>query len=61
MAPNPKYVESYRPERQSWLDRILDMRKSDLAFYVLLFIIGMSLAAVSLAWVIHQVQAIWGL
>lgn len=61
MAPNPKYVESYRPERQSWLDRILDMRKSDLAFYVLLFIIGTSLAAVSLAWVLFQVQAIWGL
>jgi len=59
MAPNPKCIISYRPERQSWLDRILDMRKSDLAFYVLLFIIGMSLAAVSLAWVLFQVQAIW--
>lgn len=61
MAPNPKYVESYRPERQSWLDRILDMRKSDLVFYVLLFVIGSSLAAVSLAWVIYQTKAIWGL
>lgn len=59
MAPNPKYIESYRPERQSWIDRFLEIDKTDLVFYVLLFIIGMSLAAVSLVWVIYQVQAIW--
>ena len=61
MAPNPKYIISYRPERQSWIDRFLEIDKTDLVFYVLLFIIGMSLAAVSLAWVIFQVQAIWNL
>lgn len=61
MAPNPKYITSYRPERQSWIDRFLEIDKTDLVFYVLLFIIGMSLAAVSLAWVLFQVQAIWGL
>jgi hypothetical protein len=59
MAPNPKYIISYRPERQSRLDRILNMNKLDLMFYMLLTIIGMSLAAVSMAWVIYQVQAIW--
>ncbi len=61
MAPNPKYITSYRPERQSRLDRILKIDKTDLVFYVLLFIIGMSLAAVSMVWVIYQVQAIWNL
>jgi len=61
MAPNPKYITSYRPERQSWIDRFLEIDKADLVFYVLLFIIGSSLAAVSLAWVIYQVHAIWNL
>ena len=61
MAPNPKYIISYRPERRSWIDRFLEIDKTDLVFYVLLFIIGMSLAAVSLVWVIYQVQAIWNL
>jgi hypothetical protein len=61
MAPNPKYITSYRPERRSRLDRILKIGKTDLVFYVLLIIAGTSLAAVSLAWVIYQVQAIWGL
>lgn len=61
MTPNPKYIESYRPERRSGLDRILNMNKLDLVFYMLLAIIGASLAAVSLAWVLFQVQAIWGL
>lgn len=59
MAPNPKYITSYRPERQSRLDRILKIGKTDLVFYVLLIIAGTSIAAVSLAWVIFQVQAIW--
>ena len=61
MAPNPKYIISYRPERRSGLDRILNMNKLDLVFYMLLTIIGMSLVTVSLAWVIYQVQAIWNL
>jgi hypothetical protein len=61
MTPNPKYITSYRPERRSGLDRILNMNKLDLMFYMLLAIIGSSLAAVSLAWVIYQVQAIWNL
>jgi hypothetical protein len=59
MAPNPKYITSYRPERRSRLDRILKIGKTDLVFYVLLIIAGTSLAAVSMAWVIYQVQAIW--
>ena len=61
MAPNPKYIISYRPERRSRLDRILKIGKTDLVFYVLLIIAGTSLAAVSLAWVIYQTKAIWGL
>lgn len=61
MAPNPKYITSYRPERRSRLDRILKIGKTDLVFYVLLIIAGTSLAAVSLAWVIYQTKAIWGL
>ncbi len=61
MAPNPKYITSYRPERQSWIDRILEMGKLDLVFYMLLIIAGTSLAVVSLVWVLFQVQAIWGL
>lgn len=61
MAPNPKYIISYRPERRSWIDRILEMGKLDLVFYMLLIIAGTSLAVVSLAWVLFQVQAIWGL
>lgn len=61
MAPNPKYITSYRPERRSRLDRILKIGKTDLVFYVLLIIAGTSLAAVSLAWVICQTKAIWGL
>jgi len=61
VAPNPKYIVSYRTEKQSLIDRFLEIDKTDLVFYVLLFIIGMSLAAVSLAWVLFQVQAIWGL
>ena len=61
MAPNPKYITSYRPERRSWIDRILEMGKLDLVFYMLLIIAGTSLAVVSLVWVLFQVQAIWGL
>ena len=61
MAPNPKYITSYRPERRSRLDRILKIGKTDLVFYVLLIIAGTSLAAVSMVWVIYQVQAIWNL
>ena len=61
MAPDQKYIYSYQPERRPWIDRILEIGKTDLVFYVLLFIIGTSLAAVSLAWVIYQVQAIWNL
>ena len=61
MAPNQKYIYSYQPERRSWIDRILEIGKTDLVFYVLLIIAGTSLAAVSLAWVIFQVQAIWNL
>ena len=61
MTPNPKYITSYRPERRSRLDRILNMNKLDLVFYMLLTIIGSSLAAVSLVWVICQTKAIWGL
>jgi hypothetical protein len=60
MAPNPKYIISYRPVRRSGLDRILDMSKLDLVFYMLLIIAGTSIAAVSLVWVLFQVQAIWG-
>ena len=61
MAPDQKYIYSYQPEKRSGLDRILNMNKLDLVFYMLLAIIGTSLAAVSLAWVIYQVQAIWNL
>ena len=61
MAPNPKCIISYRPERRSWIDRILEMGKLDLVFYMLLIIAGTSLAVVSLVWVLFQVQAIWGL
>lgn len=59
MAPNPKHIVSYRPERRSGLDRILDMSKLDLVFYMLLIIAGTSIAAVSLVWVLFQAQAIW--
>jgi cell division protein FtsL len=57
----PRGLYSYRPERRSGLDRILNMNKLDLVFYMLLAIIGTSLAAVSMVWVIHQTKAIWGL
>ena len=59
MAPNPKYIASYRPERRSWIDRILEMGKLDLVFYILLIIAGTSLMAVSLVWVLFQAQTIW--
>lgn len=59
MAPNPKYITSYRPERQSWIDRVLNMSKLDLVFYILLIIAGTSLMAVSLVWVLFQAQTIW--
>lgn len=59
MTPNPKYIISYRPERQSWLDRVLNMSKLDLVFYILLIIAGTSLMAVSLVWVLFQAQTIW--
>lgn len=55
----PRGLYSYRPERRSWIDRILEMGKLDLVFYMLLIITGTSLAVVSLAWVLFQVQAIW--
>ena len=61
MAPDQKYIYSYQPEKRSWIDRILEMGKLDLVFYMLLIIAGTSLAVVSLAWVLFQVQAIWGL
>ena len=61
MAPNPKYIISYRPERQSWIDRVLNMSKLDLVFYILLIIAGTSLMAVSLVWVLFQAQTIWNL
>lgn len=60
MAPNPKYIESYRPEKQSWLDRILEAEKLDLVFYTLLVIVGASISAVALVWVLFQARAIWG-
>lgn len=59
MTPNPKYIISYRPERQSWIDRVLNMSKLDLVFYILLIIAGTSLMAVSLVWVLFQAQTIW--
>ena len=61
MTPNPKYIISYRPERQSWIDRVLNMSKLDLVFYILLIIAGTSLMAVSLVWVLFQAQTIWNL
>ena len=61
MAPDQKYIYSYQPEKRSWIDRILEMGKLDLVFYMLLIVIGTSLAAVSLVWVICQTKAIWGL
>jgi hypothetical protein len=60
MAPNPKYIISYRPVRRSGLERILDMSKLDLVFYMLLIIAGTSISVVALMWVLFQVQAIWG-
>lgn len=60
MAPNPKYIESYRPEKQSWIDRVLNMNKLDLVFYLALIIAGTSISVVSLVWVLFQIHSIWG-
>jgi hypothetical protein len=59
MAPDQKYIYSYQPERRSWIDRVLNMSKLDLVFYILLIIAGTSLMAVSLVWVLFQAQTIW--
>lgn len=58
-----KYMQSYRPEKRDILDALAGYvwaRKTEVIFNMVVTIIGAGLTLLMIAWLIHQVKAMWG-
>lgn len=60
----PKYMQSYQPGKKNLMDELTGLcwaKKTEIIFNLIVTIVGTGLTILMIAWLFHQVQAIWNL